>query len=57
MFPDASLLLEDSLDGKRRRIARVGLLYACWSDICVMLASTPAPDLAWDANLIFVTLL
>lgn len=32
LFPD-SMLLDDSLDAKRRRIARVGLLYARWGKI------------------------
>lgn len=36
LFPDSSMLLDDSLDAKRRRIARVGLLYACRGDICYL---------------------
>jgi hypothetical protein len=33
LFPDSSMLLDDSLDAKRRRIARVSLLYAYRSDV------------------------
>jgi hypothetical protein len=33
MFPDSSMLLDDTLDAKRRRIARVGLLYVRRSDV------------------------
>lgn len=42
VFPD-NLLLDDSLDGKRRRIARVGLLHACRT-IYVLRWLPPSPD-------------